>query len=184
VSEELPVHIGREGLHSVEVPDSFEAEGPFDVRLINHGNALHVHLHIDDDLSTVARLDATNHYVESDAERVVRVDVAPDREADVFGRLKVVSAYGAETRWVDVDILTPEEDDEPVRVGEELSRPQPRPEPETGGLADRPAALVGAVGLAALLLAGVAAAVLGDPLVVAGALVVVGGVAVALALLR
>jgi len=180
VSAELPVHISRTELHAVEVPDRFEATGSFDVRLVNHGTSLHVHLHLDDDLSEVAALEAPNHYVEGDAERVVRVEVAdPDaRPEELFGRLKVVSAYGAQTRWVDVELHTPETE-ETVEVGESLRRPPPR-EPDDGGV-DRPAVVVGVLGVAALAVAGAGAALLGDPLVVAGALVVFVGVVVALA---
>ena len=183
--DELPVHISREKLHAVEVPAGFETDGSFDVRLVNHGNSLHVHLHLDDRLSRVARMDATNHYVEGDSERVVRVEVAADRGEDVVGKLKVVSAYGAQTRWIDVDVLTPEEDDGEVRVDESLGTPSPEPDPEVGraGLGDRPELLVAAFGLLAVVIAGVSVAVSGSLMVMVGALAVFGGVAVAALLL-
>jgi len=185
VPDELPIHVSREELHAVEAPAGFETDGSFDVRLVNHGNSLHVHLHLDDRLSRVARMDATNHYVESDSERVVRVEVAGDREEDVFGKLKVVSAYGAQTRWVDVEVLTREDDEGAVRVDESLGKPSPAPDPETGGwgFGDRPELLVGAVGLLALAVAGASVAVSGSLMVTAGALAVLGGVAVAALLL-
>lgn len=183
--DELPIHISREELHAVEVPDGFETEGSFDVRLVNHGNSLHVHLHLDDRLSESARMDATNHYVEGDSERVVRVDVAGDRGEAVLGKLKVVSAYGAQTRWVDIEILTAEDDTDEVRVDESLGKPSPAPEPETGGLrlGDRPELLVGAFSLLAVAIAGVSVVVSGSLVVTAGALAVFGGVAVAALLL-
>lgn len=181
--DEVPIHISREELHAVEAPDGFETDGSFDVRLVNHGNSLHVHLHLDDRLSEVARMDATNHYVEGDSERVVRVEVAGNRAEDVFGKLKVVSAYGAQTRWVDVEVPTPEDEGGEVQVDESLGKPDPKPAPETGGIRDRPELLVGAFGLVALAIAGVSVAVSGSLMVTVGALAVFGGVAVAALLL-
>ena len=181
--DELPIHISREELHAVEAPAGFETDGSFDVRLVNHGNSLHVHLHLDDRLSTVAGMEATNHYVESDSERVVRVEVTGDREEDVFGKLKVVSAYGAQTRWVDVDVVVPREHDREVQVDESLGKPSPDPNPETAVFRDRPELLVGAFGLLAVAVAGVSVVASGSLMVMLGALAVFGGVAVAALLL-
>ncbi len=181
--DELPIHISREELHAVEAPAGFETDGSFDVRLVNHGNSLHVHLHLDDRLSRVARMDATNHYVEGDSERVVRVEVAGNREEDVFGKLKVVSAYGAQTRWIDVKVPLPDEGEGEVQVDESLGKPSPDPGPERTGLRDRPEVLVGAFGLLALAIAGASVAVSGSLMVTAGALAVFGGVVVAALLL-
>jgi hypothetical protein len=183
VPDELPIHISREELHTVEAPAGFETDGSFDVRLVNHGNSLHVHLHLDDRLSRVARMDATNHYVEGDSERVVRIEVAGNREEDVFGKLKVVSAYGAQTRWIDIEVPLPDEGEGEVRVDESLGKPSPDPEPERTGLRDRPEVLVGAFGLLALAIAGASVAVSGSLMVTAGALAVFGGVVVAALLL-
>jgi len=185
VTDELPIHISRQQLHAVDAPDSFETDGSFDVRLVNHGNSLHVHLHLDDRLSRVARMDATNHYVEGDSERVVRVEVATDRKEDVRGSFKVVSAYGAETRWVDLEVLTRGEDEDAVQVDESLGRPSPDPHAETERLrpTDRPGPLVAAFGLLAVVVAGVSVAATGSLAVTAGALAVLGGVAVAALLL-
>ncbi len=183
--DELAVHISREKRHAVEAPAGFETEGSFDVRLVNHGTSLHVHLHLDDRLSEVARMDATNHYVESDAEQTVRVEVAEGREEDATGRLKIVSAYGAETGWVDIEVLTPTEAGGGVAVDESLGRPPPDPDPEPGGLGfgTRPQLLVGAFSLVALAIAGASVAVSASPVVTVGALAVFVGVAVAALLL-
>ena len=114
-------HINRTGIHSLEVPESFDTEGSFVVELRNEGEATHVHLHLDDALSEVANLDAGNHYVAGESSREVRVRVSPGGEP-VRGKLKVVTAYGAETRYVDVEV-------EPARKGSvavdpELSKPR------------------------------------------------------------
>jgi hypothetical protein len=183
VPDEFPVHISRSGLHAIEIPDSFDTDGSFDVVLVNHGTSLHVHLHLDDTLSKVASLEANNHYVEGDDERAVRISVDTDRIPDdgVFGRLKVVSAYGSETRWVDIELTQPHPEGETVRVDESLSKP---PEPpsnerratELGG----PELPVLALGGLALVVAILSAALLQDTLVTVGAGAVVGGVFVAL----
>jgi len=114
-------HINRTAIHSLEVPDGFETEGSFVVDLRNEGEATHVHLHLDDALSEVASLDAGNHYVAGGSNREVRVNVSAAEEP-VRGKLKVVTAYGAETRYVDVTV-------EPGRKGSvavdpELSKPR------------------------------------------------------------
>lgn len=179
---ELPVHVNRDELHALDVQPSFEAEEPFDVRLVNHGEALHVHLHLDDGLSQVARIDAANHYVEGESERFVRVDVneAALGTQPVRGKLKVASAYGAETRWVDVSLAEPEADDDAVEVDESLSTPPRRTEHTEPSPLARPEAPVLALGGVALLVALLAGLYLQNMLVLVGSLVVLGGVIVAL----
>lgn len=184
--DELPVHVSRDELHELAVPSTFEAHSSFDVQLVNHGEPLHLHLHLDDALSEVAAIDASNHYVEGDSARVVRVHVDEGKlsTTPVRGKLKVASAYGAETRWIDVVLAEPDDDDDSVRVDESLSTPQPREEPaDTGGILDRPELPVLGLGLVALTVALAAALVLGDTLILAGSLVVLGGVLLALFIL-
>lgn len=181
--DELPVHVSRDELHALEIPASFEATGPFDVVLVNHGTALHIHLHLDDALSEVAAIEAGNHYVEGESRRAVRVDVDTDRLPDdgVFGKLKVVSAYGSETRWIDLTLSPPEDSRSSVEVDESLAEPQPR-EADAGvdSPLRRPEIPVLALGGIALVAAVLAAVVVRDTLVTVGALVVLGGVLVAL----
>jgi hypothetical protein len=181
VTDELPVHVSREELHALEVPASFEAEGSFSIRLVNHAESLHVHLHLDDPLSEFASIDASNHYVEGESERLVRVDVDADRlDGEVVrGKVKVASAYGAETRWVDVQLREPTPEETTVQVDESLSEPQPmQSEPEP--LVASPGLLVAGLGIVALGIVGVVAVTLSDPLIAGGALVVLTGVVVAL----
>lgn len=181
--DELPVHVSRQSLHTLEVPASFEASRSFDVMLVNHGESLHVHLHLDDALSKVATMDASNHFVEGNSQRAVRVEIDTDRlpEDGVFGRLKVASAYGSETRWIDVELEPPKRERKTVEVDEELSKPQPREdESENDGPMSRPEIPVLALGGIALVVALLAAVFIGDTLVLLGSLAVVGGVLVAL----
>lgn len=177
----LPVHLSRDSLHSLEVPPSFEAEGSFDIKLVNHGESIHVHLHLDDSLSEVATLDAGNHYVEGGTERYVRVEVDTERIDGErhLGKLKVASAYGAETRWIDVEIAEPDPTSGSVQVDESLATPQPREVPDESPLSN-PAVPVLALGVLAIIVAVAAAAVFQAMVVAVGALIVLVGVVGAL----
>lgn len=156
VSDTLVAEVNRTDLHSLEVPDVFETEGSFVVELRNHGEATHVHLHLDDALSSVATLDATNHYVGSESSRPVRIHVEADDEP-VRGTLKVATAYGSQTHYIDVTIdPTPERN---VEVDPSLSEPgADRPTAnDSSGLMESPstASMLPAVvfGMVAILLA-------------------------------
>jgi hypothetical protein len=181
VTDELPVHISREELHALDVPASFETTGSFDIRLVNHAEALHLHLHLDDPLSEVADIDAGNHYIEADSERLVRVTVDRDRVTDegLLGKLKVASAYGAQTRWIDIELAEPAPEQRSVQVDESLAQPQHTTQ-ESEPVVENPTALVLGLALVSVLVATVAAVSIADPLVAGGALVVVGGVLLAL----
>jgi len=181
----LPVHVNRAELHALEVPDSFEASDSFDLRLVNHGQSVHVHLHLDDALSEVATVDASNHFVDGQSERALRVHVNGDGTAR--GRLKIASAYGAETRYIDIEIVEPEKSEEAVTVDDSLSQPQPRPtdtdsEP-LGGVSDSPELGVLGLGVLAVVVAAVAALIIDSTIVLVGALAVLVGVLVAMYLL-
>jgi len=188
VPDTLPVHVNREELHGLEVPNEFTTTDSFEVRLQNHGESVHVHLHLDDALSEVARLEANNHHVEANSTRSVTVDVVgspPTR-----GKLKVVTAYGATTRYSDVILEEPPEESNPVAVDESLSKPQPRDRPtqttQIGNSTDLPVGpdvLVLALGSLALLMAVVAALVIDNTVVLLGSLAVLAGVLVAMYLL-
>lgn len=153
----LTVHVNRGEIHSLDVPPTFETSDSFDVRLVNHGEATHVHLHLDDSLSELAAIDAPNHHVSRDSDRLVRVTLT--RDGSVRGNLKVATAYGATTRYIELIVTEPESTDEPVEVGEELTKPQPRTESQSQSRAREipDIALVGAVVVALALLAGTVA---------------------------
>ncbi|MEF8781856.1 MAG: hypothetical protein V5A39_03165 [Haloarculaceae archaeon] len=186
MTEELPVHVSREEIHSLDVPASFETDGPFDVAFQNHGQSVHVHLHLDDTLSEFASIDANNHYVEGGSRRAVRINVNTGRlpAKPVLGKLKVVSGYGAQTRWIDVELTPPKEETSEVQVDESLAKPPTPEESETGEpILGRPELTVLVLAALALVVAGLAAVFVGEVLVILGALVVVAGVLVALSVL-
>jgi hypothetical protein len=178
VTDELPVRINREGRRELEVADSIEVTGSFDVRFINHGEALHVHLNTSDQLSQVVTVDAGNRHVPGDGERRVRIEVDTDAlDGDsAFGKLEVSTSYGAEQHSIDVEVKDPTVARTTVDVDDALAEP-PR---STATLLDRPELFVLALGLIAVVLAALTAAVINATLVAVGVGVVVTGVVVAL----
>lgn len=180
--DDLVVHLNRDGPHSIGVePQRFVAGGPFDVVLRNHGAALHVHLHLDDDLSRQATLGAANHYVGESSVRRVRVTV-DDPLDPTEGRLKLVTGYGAETEYARLTLDDTTTTERQVRVDEALGQPPTtEPEPPLVDVNDLPVVALGGI---ALLVAIAAAVLLDGPATVVGLLIVVVGLAVAAALLR
>jgi hypothetical protein len=153
VTQTLGVDVNRTGLHSLEAPTTFEANGPFAISLTNHGEPTHVHVHLDDRLSEIARIRASNHYVDTDETRHIEVETRDRSEwpGDVVrGKLKVVTAHGQETHYVDVEFdRTPEK--EPVEVDPDLSKPRQK---DDSGVSPTMRALpVGVLGAIALILA-------------------------------
>ncbi|MFT4885231.1 MAG: hypothetical protein ACI8U4_002753 [Natronomonas sp.] len=181
MTETLAVDVNRTGLHTLEAPTTFEAGGPFAVALTNHGEPTHVHIHLDDHLSEVARIEASNHYVETDETRHIEVKTRDPTEwpSDlVRGKLKIVTAHGQETHYVDVELdRTPEK--EPVEVDPDLSKPQ---QTENTEISPAMRALpVGVLGAVALILAIGALFAAGSIDLLLGGFAVVAGVACAIA---
>lgn len=181
MTDELPVYVNREGVRELEVPDTIEATDSFDVRFVNHGEALHVHLNTGEGLSRVVTVDAGNRHVPGNGERRVRIDVdvtALDGES-VFGTLELSTGYGAEQHQIDVEVRDPAVTRTTVDIDGTLTEP-----PQTGTTVfDRPELAVLALGVFAVVLAAITAAVVDDILAVAGVGVVLTGVVLALALL-
>lgn len=175
----LSVDLNRDGLHEIAVASSFETDGPFEVRLRNHGEAIHVHLNLDDDLSTVARLAETNHYVEPYSRRSIPIETRAV-SMPVAGRLKVVTGYGTKSAYTTVELSPPGTVTDHVVVDESLSKPQRR-EPEPSTPAEQFAAAVpdaislpGVAVIAVLVAVVVVGVITGSAGVVIGSLVVAG----------
>lgn len=176
----LTVHLSQGELHEV-VPATadFETSGRFEVELVNHGRAAHVHVHPDDALARGVRLGETNLFVETDSSRVVGVEV-PDGPRPLRGSLEFSAGYGAGEATVDVGLVENSEPDLPV--DETLAEPAPVDDdgsPLDGLLAEESLPVLG-LGAVAVLLAVGAAFAIGDAVVVAGAVAVLAGVGVAL----
>jgi len=189
----LTVDLNRDGLHSIATPSSFETPGPFEIRLRNHGEAVHAHLNLDDALSAVARLTANNHYVETESSRLVQIETR-SIQSPVTGRLKIVTGYGAEVAYMTVTVTPPGEKRSRVQVDETLSVPKPR-EPEEPSLVDRLSEIeltapggvsiaLLAFGVLAVGLSVMIALSLESPIVLFGSLLVVVGVIAALAITK
>lgn len=131
MTDTLTVAVNRDGLHTLAVPTEFEVTGPFVIELHNHGEAAHVHLNLDDRLSAVARLKATNHYVEADEKRHIEVETRDPSSwpETVRGKLKVVVGHGQETHYVDV-LFDRSAARTEVRVDPELAEPNTDRDPE------------------------------------------------------
>jgi hypothetical protein len=103
VSESLPVELNGGSVHAIDAPETFTVRGPFHLELSNEGGAVHVHVHLGDDLSEAARLREVNHYVESD--ETVRIPVGTVSGSDeVTGHLEIVTGYGAERERIEVTV--------------------------------------------------------------------------------
>lgn len=182
MTDTLPVHFNRQERHSLEVPPSFETADSFVIAVTNHGEAGRIHVHLDDGLPEIASIDDTNFYVEANG--TTEIPVSVHGTDHVFGKIKLVSGYGAVTRWVDVEVTEPD-DDESVEIDEDLAKPQPRDETQSGAtghtplLGDSPILPVLSLGLVALLVAVGAAAFFKSTVVAVGALLVLGAVLVA-----
>ena len=142
MSPSLPVVLNRDHLHDVSVADRITASEPVSIEITNEGEAVHVHLHLDDELSTVASLEAGNHFVEGGTTRSVRLDVRP-ASTPVTGRLRVVTGYGAETEFVTIRVEPATEEKTPVEVDEDLGRPQPQQTRGNGGGASLSGSMTG-----------------------------------------
>ncbi|SDZ81846.1 hypothetical protein SAMN04488065_0548 [Haloplanus vescus] len=189
----LLVELNRGALHTVEAPAEFTIDRSFSLELRNHGEAVHAHVHADDALSAVARVDSDgNIFVEQGATHSVPIGVE-SVDSPVTGTLQIATGYGSETVEIEVTV-EPETDDQSVDVDETLSTPQtedtgPSKPPLTdrlaGVLPSRRTLPVLGLGLLAIAVAISVANAVQTPAVLIGAGVVVGAVLVALvALLR
>ena len=142
-----------------------------------------------DDMARAATLEATNHFVETESVRTVRVNVDGPFPAD--GKVKIVTGYGAETAYADVTAREPDSTNDSVVVDETLATPADVDEAasDDSSLFDSlptPAAEttpVLALAAVALLVALLAATLVDGVVAVVGVGVVLAGVVAAVAIL-
>jgi hypothetical protein len=186
----LSVDLNRDGLHQIATPSSFETDGPFEIQLHNHGEAIHAHLNLDEELSAAANLAESNHYVEPYSSRSVEIDTRRI-SSSVTGRLKIVTGYGNESTYTEVTVSPPGTVTDRVDVDERLAKPQ-RNEPTASTPRQQLAAMVsddlsprvaatGTLGICVVL---VIAALAQNTAVFVASLVVIAGVFTALAITR
>jgi len=172
VPNSFTAHLNREGPQSISAPETFETEDGFTVYLKNHGTPLHAHVRLDRSLGEIAEVVDPNRYVEEGATRRVRVEVG-DTDRPIEGDVEIVTGYGAKTEHVPVTVRNPASVETAVPVDEELSRPAP-----SSGLSggDSSQLVRNAVLGGAILLVVTVAVVTGEPLVIVGGLLVLGGI--------
>jgi hypothetical protein len=178
------VDLNRNGHRTVETTDRFATRGPFEVSLRNHGESAHVHLRLDGDLARVARITNGNHFVPSEEQRSVAVDVEPVSE-QVSGRLVVATGYGATERTVSVSVDPPRTESASVSVDERRVAETGDGGPTTydrlvEDLKREGALPVVGLGVVAVVLALVIALYVGSAVTLAGSMLVAAGVVAAL----
>lgn len=120
----LTVDVNPEGMHTLTVPEEYGAEGAFDIVLRNHGESTHVYLNLDEKLSEVAKLDATNYYVEQGETIAITIPVSSG--VAVSGELTVATAYGSEKRFVPVSVEPTTPEHQSVNIDSSLASTQRR----------------------------------------------------------
>ncbi len=90
--------------------DAFTTDGSFKIILENHGQPAHVHLHVDDRLASVARLEEPNWYVAAGDIEPVEVEV-PEGVTGA-GQLEISTGYGAERAQIDIRVDSSEDGEE------------------------------------------------------------------------
>ena len=159
----LSVELNGDAVHAIQAPSRFTTTGAFAVALENQGRSTHAHLHFDDALDRVASISETNHFVDDEATRQVHVSVGSVTEP-LRGKLKIVTGYGSNTRYVDIEIDPPKATAaDTVTVDETFSKPPERtPEVPPGQRATNAIDRVidrGGVGAALLALVALAAGI-------------------------
>lgn len=189
MSRALSVDLNRDRLHDIAVTEAYTTDETFLIELVNHGEAVHIHIHLDDTLSQVARLETGNHYVAKNRSQTVPIEIdAPS--APVTGKLKIVTGYGAETAYVDVTVEPFVEEESTVQIDEELGKPNREPQDQPPSFEEQLARWVSqsgtlpvvAVGGIAILLALAIGLIVDSAIVFIGVGVVIGGVLAAVML--
>jgi hypothetical protein len=193
VTDSLPVRLNDDRLHDIQTRASFEATDSFPILLHNGDAPVHVHLHLDDALSSVASIPANNHFVDANSTRQVSVEIDDGGPRPVEGRLKIVTGHGAETDYVSVTVAEPEAE-QAVAVDETLAKRARREDGDAATDEDdspfefpdrsvRRNAPVAVLGVVALAVAAGSASLSDSAAVLAGAVAVLGSVVAAVYLL-
>lgn len=181
MSEALAVQVGQSGPNELEAPVTFTATSSFVVRLVNHGQPTHVHLRPGATVAGVSSVEAGNYYLERDATVEIPVTVEEALGESRSGSIEFVAGYGDAT--VQTEVTLEPASASAVTVGETLAEPTPSSNQSRVGVFDNPAVPVGALGLAAVIVALLAVVLVQAPAVLAGAVVVLISVVVAAVLM-
>lgn len=190
MSQALSVDLNRDRLHDIAVTETYTTDETFLIELVNHGEAVHIHIHLDDTLSKVARLETGNHYVATNKTETVPIEV-DSPSSPVTGKLKIVTGYGAETTYVDVTVEPFDEENDTIEIDEDLGKPSGEPHYQSASFGEQLARVVSesgplpvvGVGVLVILVALVVGLLVDNSIVFIGVGVVIGGVVAAIALL-
>lgn len=112
MTDTLAVHLNRSTHHAIEpASESFETDGPFVVRVQNHGDGSHVHCSLRGDLASTATVTDGNPFLEPDEVVEIPVDVRTDLRP-ARGTLELSTGYGRES--VEIDVLVREPSNVPT----------------------------------------------------------------------
>lgn len=112
MTDALVVHLNRSEHHAIEpASDSFETDGPFVVRIQNHGEGSHVHCSLSGDLASTATVTEGNPFLEPDEIVEIPVDVRTDLRP-ARGTLELSTGYGRES--VAIGVLVRESSNVPT----------------------------------------------------------------------
>jgi hypothetical protein len=180
VPETLAVHLNRDGPRTLSTEAAaLETDRSFVLEFVNHGGPLHVHLHPDEALDSVATPAETQVYVEEEATRGVEFAVTPGA-GPAEGHVDLVTGYGAEETRLDVSITSERKDGGPdVAVDQSLAEKHATDDSSGASLSEVavPVAVAAVVVVAAV---GVALTVSDTAALAVGALGVLAGVGIAL----
>ncbi|GAB3682251.1 hypothetical protein GCM10028857_07740 [Salinarchaeum chitinilyticum] len=112
MTDALVVHLNRSEHHAIEpASDSFETDGPFVVRIQNHGEGSHMHCSLSGDLASTATVTEGNPFLEPEDVVEVPVDVRTDLRP-ARGTLELSTGYGRES--VAIGVLVRESSNVPT----------------------------------------------------------------------
>ena len=165
---------------------AIETSGDFSIEIHNYGTPKHVHVAPVGDLGRFVTFDASNLYFEPEEVRTISASVTDRRPEKFDGKVKIVTGYGTNTTFFDVNLRQQVETTSDVIVDDELAKPQTEeatPSPFASFELGPDTLPVLALAVMAILIAVGATMIATDIAVVVGAGVVLLGVLVALALL-
>lgn len=130
----LTVFLNRAGLNTVET-DRTTVQATESVRVVleNHGKPTHVHLHLDDDLATLATIEDPHWFVPEGEARELTIRLS--EAAAGRGRLEIATGYGQNRTTVDVEV-TRAGDQDSESTDRDVSGPEATTETRATGGAD------------------------------------------------
>lgn len=182
----LRIYLGREAPKSVELADdSIEVTDDFVIEIENHGHPQHIHIAPADELGRFVMIEEANHFIETGDALAIHASVMDDRPPKFDGRLRIVTGYGTDETFVEINLRQPGDIEREVAVDENLAKPQSDTSeaPLMERLISPDAIPILALAAMAVLIAVGATLIATDAAVVLGVIAVLVGVGIAIVLL-